>query len=235
MPPKISKEAEIVKNLLGKTVNKNCKKFECLAEQGHGWEKWFQMELVACLKESGVDEVFVEKGFIYDSRKLNTVERVENEYKTARIDLSFRSENGDPRSYTGIELKLAKRSNGLKEVLKDIIKLRAIKKSDWRFDSLFFVLMCKNQEIFRESKYDKILADLRSIRPSICYRVNFNRTPGFYAIVIYWDSEWAGDLGRVESYNAWCQKVLRAFEGHDSFSGMVTSNRKIKNLRQSFF
>ena len=235
MPPKIAKTPNMVLNLLGDVVNSNLDEFEFLSERSLGWEKWFQIEVASRLKKIGAQEVNIEHRFSFDAKKINNKHRIEQAYKTGSIDITFvpksyRSQIG----YVGIELKLADGLKGLKGVLADIVKLHASKRTEWAFRSLYFVLLYKeNEDKTRQTKYDKLLVDLKKIQPTSCYAIQFERAVGFKAVVVYWDPNKGGKSCDIKLYNEWFEKIKKLYAKYGLFENHVSSAKKAKSAASS--
>lgn len=133
-----SKNLEFLKTKLKEAVRSNLCKFKIILPEKNHWEKWFQIELAFKLAQSDLNEVCLERKIEFNKNKSNTKDRVENDSKSGSVDIAYRPKKVRTNCYIGVELKQNKGLNGLKSLLKDIIKLHAAKKSVWDYRALFF-------------------------------------------------------------------------------------------------
>lgn len=216
-------ESEIAKFLvtvIKKTVRKNKDELEFLLKGSNRWEKWFQVEFASELIQNDARDVKLEYMSPLDGRKKITNFRAEHNFTTAHLDITFRMKDFTKGKYVGVELKQGNSSKDIQEVFKDIVKIRAIQKSQWPYRSLNFVFLYPEGK--RSSKYDRLIETLdkklKEEEYAPCIDIDFKKyssmeiAHGLHCFILTWD---AGRLQRnmtFEQFHKWLQVVQPVFE-----------------------
>lgn len=224
-----SKNLEFLKTKLKEAVRSNLGKFKIILPEKNHWEKWFQIELAFKLAQSDLNEVCLERKIEFNKNKSNTKDRVENDFKSGSVDIAYRPKKVRTNCYIGVELKQNKGLNGLKSLLKDIIKLHAAKKSVWDYRALFFVLLCtedgKNNS---RSKNSNLLRDLLAITPCCCEEIKFSRTHSLQAIIVYWAPVKSPTF---DSFKSWYKPIKDLLEKHELSDKLMLSRKKVNSTQ----
>lgn len=224
-PPKT---AQYVLKLIKDIFNKNIDKFDLFSDGDNHWEKWFQIELASRLRKEKAREVKLEYRFLFDGKKKNTTFRAKKGAAKGYIDLVYRPKYASLDYYVGIELKQTKSLQGLVRLMEDVVKLRAARKTEWNFRSLYFVLLCKEPKV--RNKFVRLLEDLEAIKPITCSTLKFDRGAGFWAVVLYWDPNKYKSSCDIQLYEEWFGKIEECFVKHDpeNYAKIVSSSKKEK-------
>lgn len=200
----LSKTAEEIMKIIGKTINQNLYQIEYLFSSNNHWEKWFQVELASRLNQSKFTGIKLEKPYYYDLRK-SQKQCYGKTRKKGQIDIVAKVKYGKLNQYIGFELKQSNNIGGLKGVIKDINKIRTIKKSEWNFRALYFVLVYKDLSCKR-ALYSKLREKLHSNGFIRDLNIQFKNTTGLYAFVLYWEEDKSNRA--YESFNDWYRRVM---------------------------
>lgn len=216
-------KSEITKFLatvIKKTVRKNRDELDFLLKCSNRWEKWFQVELATELIRNNARDVKLEFMSPLDTRKKNTNFRSEHNFTTAHLDITFRMKDATKGKYVGVELKQGNSSKDIQEVFKDIIKIRAIQKSQWPYRSLNFVFLYSEGK--RSSKYDRLIKaldkKLKEEEYDPCVDIDFKKyssmenAHGLHCFILTWD---AGSLQKnmsFERFHKWFKIVQPVFK-----------------------
>lgn len=196
---------EKINNCVFRVLKKKKKSISKFIEMNNfGWEKWLQMEMaVALLSES--HSIELEKIYRYDE----TTNKPEGKsgFKNCFIDLILKKKWAKGIHEAGVELKVTRNLGGLKHVLSDLEKIASIRIKKWNIRSVIGVLVYALGG--RETKYSKILSDLRELKsPGYRFSEFDMEDIGIGVILIGWEVG-AVDAMNRESYKN-CLKLIRA-------------------------
>lgn len=202
-----SKRAQYVFDAINETVSRNQEQLHLLGEAKNHWEKWFQVELATTLSRMEAKDIALEYSECgFDSRKKNTPNRTESEYKTAQIDIVFRRKLESKGKLVGIELKQTRSVQGIKSMLSDMVKINALKGSDWPFRELYFVLLCYEDDRERR-KYGDLLTELTNHEQLTSALFSFESVPQLQCLVVYWEPGNTIENMSIESYKKWYAEI----------------------------
>lgn len=202
-----SKRAQFILNSIKETVSTNHEELIFLESYKNHWEKWFQVELATTLKRKEAKDISLENSDCrFDSRKKNTPSRVQNDFKTAQIDLVFRRKLESRGKLIGIELKQAQSLQGIRPMLADIVKINALRRSDWPFRELYFVLFYYEDDKIRR-KYGELLNDLLIDETILTETMTFPGVDKLQCLIVYWESGSALEKMNIDSFQKWYSKI----------------------------
>lgn len=206
---------KIVKNAVNSTLKRHKGKFEKFLPGWYGWEKWFQVELAYELSSQG--EAYVEKQCAYDKNKKLPIGKLQN--SNAFIDIIFRKNNDIKDYFSAVELTVGRTRQSLRKVLSDLIKIKAIKNSEWKFRSVFIVLVYdsnyeKNTKFVQ--LYDKLI-EKYNIKP-----IDFC---GFTFLVFGWEPQGLKANMVNSSYGDWVDGLEKVYKEYG-----VTPKTSVKKL-----
>lgn len=202
-----TKRAQVIFDMIRETVTVNQEQLTFLAEYKNHWEKWFQVELATTLKRRNARDITIENSACrFDSRKKNTPSRVQNDFKTAQIDLVFRRKLESKGKFIGIELKQTQSLQGIKSMLADVVKISAIRRSDWPFRELYFVLFYYEDDCVRR-KYGELLNDLRNNETILTETMSFPGIDKLQCLVVYWESGASLEKMNIDSFKKWYSEI----------------------------
>mgnify|MGYP005974502115 CR=1 FL=1 len=201
------KRSTFIFNLIRETIALNQEQLKFLNARNNHWEKWFQVELGTSLERLEAQDISLENNTCrFDTRKKNTAFRIENAFKTAQIDLVFRRKRETKGKYIGIELKQTDSIQGLKSVFADMVKINALRGSDWPFRELYFVLFYYDDG--REhTKYDNLYNDLLQSEKISSEVLTFDSAPDLKCLVLYWDSGVLTEKMSITSFKKWFVEI----------------------------
>ncbi len=202
-----SKRAQFILDSIKETVSTNREELLFLESYKNHWEKWFQVELATTLKRKEAKDISLENSDCrFDSRKKNTPSRVQNDFKTAQIDLVFRRKLESKGKLIGIELKQAQSLQGIRPMLADIVKINALRRSDWPFRELYFVLFYYEDDKVRR-KYGELLNDLLKDETILTETMTFPGIDKLQCLIVYWESGSALEKMNIDSFKKWYSKI----------------------------
>lgn len=197
------KKLEAIQTAVRRVANKNKGKLDSILKDWYGWEKWFQVELVDQLQETG--RAFVEEQFNLDKKKKLPLGKVKN--SNAFVDIVYRHAGDLKEPYTAIEITLARTEQGLRKVLADFIKVRAIKNSEWSWRSVFAVFIFKKGGGKTDSKFARILEAIRDKNGVKKFTVG-----EFDFLVFGWEPENnKTKLMTYSEYNYWLKNLIQLY------------------------
>lgn len=127
-----------------------------LMKDWYGWEKWFQVELAHHLQDGG--DTNVEMQYYYNQNKKLPINKANN--SSAFIDIIYRKSNDLKPFNSAIEITLDRTEQGLRKVRADLMKVRAIKNSEWDFRSVIAIFIFKKGGSKTDSKYSRIMNEI---------------------------------------------------------------------------
>lgn len=196
---KISAVVSALKKCLHK---KNKEKLNWLkAQDQFHWEKWLQIELAYELANGGGD-VWMEVPKQYDNRHALPSHKVKN--SNAFLDIVFREKNELTDQFNAIEIKMGRTEQGLKGVLNDLGKIRALRggKNSWDFRSVTCVLVhAKNSEVQRKFGKIKTFLTNRSEGDSVTF------VKGSYEFLVFgWEENQTKKMNKKE-FSTWLRGI----------------------------
>lgn len=215
MVTKISVVQKAVKNV----ARRHKKRMGSFFTGWYGWEKWFQVELACELRKTG--DAYIEDQFSFNKNKKLTQGRVKN--SNGFIDIVYRH-NGDLKApYSAIEIKLDRTEQGLRSVLSDFQKIRAIKEREWAWRSVFSVFIFQKGGGSRGSKFSKILE-------AICERngVKTFSVGEFEFLVFGWEpSNNQTKLMAYSEYKDWFKDLTKLYKEGDVQLKLTTKKKVV--------
>lgn len=202
-----SKRAQFVLDAIKETVSTNHEELIFLSGYKNHWEKWFQVELGTTLKRKDAKDISLENSSCqFDSRKKNTPSRIQNDFKTAQIDLVFRRKLESKGKLIGLELKQTQSLQGMRSMFADIVKISALKRSDWPFRELYFVLFYYDDDSNRR-KYDALLNDLQKNETIRTETMTFSDIDKLRCLIVYWESGTSLEKMNIDSFKKWYSEI----------------------------
>ena len=205
-----TEHAQFVIDIIKQTVDNNFEKLLFLQGCKNHWEKWFQIELASALNRNQAQEIAIESVYRIDIRKKNSSHRIK--YKTAQIDLEFRRRSESKGKLIGIELKQTNSIQGIKSMLSDIVKVRAIRSVEWTFREFYFVLFYYEDEIDRR-KYAPLLKELLSkgngdglISTKL---LTFSGLNNLRCLILYWDAGVSLNGMNMKGFQKWFTEEIK--------------------------
>lgn len=204
---------EIIKKALTKTLKRHKEKFDFFGNW-NGWEKWLQVELAHELNNYG--QATVEEQYIYHKGKKLPVSKLDN--SNAFIDIVFRKNNDSVDFFSAIELTVGRTQKSLRKVLSDLLKIKALKKTEWEFRSVFVILAFEKNYI-RKTKFVKLCESIEeqfSISPIYC--------SGFTFLVFGWEPHGLKSNMNNYDYTQWLHSLNKIYKQHDVIAKVSTKN-----------
>lgn len=170
----------------------------------YGWEKWFQVELAYELSSHG--DALLEAQRAFDGRKQLPDKKVNN--SNAFIDILFRKKNDLKEKYAAIEIKLTCTEQGLRQVLQDLVKVRALLSSVWDFRSVIVIFVHGVNDGRRDGKFIRV-------KTGICAHENVKpiKTEHFEFLVFGWEPARDTTVKMShETYDTWLEHIKAIFK-----------------------
>lgn len=215
MVAKISVVQKAVKDV----AKRNKERMGSFFKDWYGWEKWFQVELACELRKYG--DAFIEDQFSFNKNKKLTPGKVRN--SNGFIDIVYRHDKDLKAPYSAIEIKLDRTEQGLRGVLSDLVKIRAIKNSEWNWRSVIAVFIFKKGGGSINSKFSRILE-------AICenYGVKTFSVGEFDFLVFGWEPiNNQTRLMTYSQYKAWLDGLTKLYKQEDVRLNVVTKKKII--------
>lgn len=227
--------SNFIKKVIVKTVRSHKDEINFVLHSSNGWEKWFQTALATELIRNGAKEVQIEEGKDFDKNKKNTIERIDKNYKKGYIDIVFRMKKALKERFVAVELKQGNSQKKIQQVYEDMIKIRALRGSNWRYRAVCFVLLYHEKQ--RNNKFDKLMNELNktvteeNLDP--CVEIDFKKyssvpeAHGLRCFILTWN---AGTLQRKmtnKNYCDWFDTIQPVFNAYD-INGIAKGRPKIK-------
>lgn len=211
---------EVVANAVSKTLRRHKGKFQTFFQGWYGWEKWFQVELAYELADKG--EAYVEKQCTYDKKKKLPVGKLLN--SNAFIDIIFRKHNDTKGYFSAIELTVGRTKQSLRKVLSDLLKIKAIKKKDWFFRSVFVVLVFdRNYE--KNTKFSKLYDRIKSE-----FQAKSIDLGDFSFLVFGWEPQNLINNMNDGNYAAWVESLVEIYKDFDIYP-QISSKKTLAKMK----
>lgn len=114
----------------------------------------------------------------------------------------------------GIELKQSRSVQGLKRMLEDIVKIRALRGSDWPFRELYFVLFYY-EDLINRWKYGALLNDLLNNEKIGSEILEFPNQDKLRCLIVYWESGPHQTQMAIDSYLNWYTEIEHLMEKYE--------------------
>lgn len=211
------KKLKVIQKAVDSIAKRHKGRLDSIFKDWYGWEKWFQVELTCQLRETGY--AFVEDSFSFDQKKKIPIAKINN--SNAFVDIVYRHKGDLKEPYSAIEITLARTEQGLRKVLADLIKVRAIKNKEWSWRSVFAVFIFKRGGGKIDSKFSRILE-------AICDKYGVKKiTSGEFDFLVFgWEPENNKTKSMAYSeYNIWLKGLIKLYED-ERVKPRVSSKKK---------
>lgn len=91
-------------------------------------------------------------------------------------------------------------------MLADIVKINALRRSDWPFRELYFVLFYYEDDKIRR-KYGELLNDLLIDETILTETMTFPGVDKLQCLIVYWESGSALEKMNIDSFQKWYSKI----------------------------
>lgn len=212
--------SEIIKKALNKTLRRHKEKFGNFFNGWSGWEKWLQVELAYELNNHG--QATVEGQYVYHKGKKLPIGKLGN--SNAFIDIVFRKTNDSADYFTAIELTVGRTHKSLRKVLSDLLKIKALKKKEWEFRSVFVVLAFENNNI-KNTNYVKLYSSIQEEFGVV--PIEFER---FTFLVFGWEPHALKSKMNNLNYGEWVKSLVKIYEDHGVIAKVATKRANAKQV-----
>lgn len=196
------KESEVIFRAIKSHLKMKTKLSFFASDKGKGWEKWIQMELGYELYKNHDADVQFEVPYPYDKKKKVTSGKKNN--ANGFLDLRYRRKNCKKYLYTAVEIKMSGSPVGVRAALADLAKVRAFRSSRWDFRAVYAVVLIKEKDFEKNTKYKKLVDALVKDKSIVKHAISW---PGFKVLIIGWEAPPRKSI-KPDEFKDWVKSTL---------------------------